>query len=179
MFLILIVILVATLICLMIRDAIELRKNKKNIGCGWKVTPYVNSKISSFENRMDLEKLRLIELIKNKLQFDYDIKVIENDKNSFYIKKGKELRFLEIFAENDFKEFEKKEFRYKFGRGEECDIYNLIRKTVNNHIWDYKEENLGGYGHRIYLSFKSGIIVLDISKTNSMIFTENGEGGLN
>lgn len=179
MFLTIIAILVVTLIYLMIRDAVELRKNKRNIGCGWKVTPYVNSKISSFENRLDLEKLRLIELIKNKLQFDYDIKVIENDKNSFYIKKGKELRFLEVFTENDSREFQKKEFRYKFGRGEECDIYNLIRKTVNNHIWDYKEENLGSYGHRIYLSFKSGIIVLDVSKVSSIRFTESGEGGLN
>ena len=46
----------------------ENNKNKLKTNKGWKITPYINLRISSFESRIDLEKMRLMELIKNSIK---------------------------------------------------------------------------------------------------------------
>ena len=74
MFLAIIIVLSLCLTYLILRDNKENNKNKSKINRGWKVTPYLSLRISSFESRIDLEKMRLRELIKNTIRLMEDRK---------------------------------------------------------------------------------------------------------
>ena len=56
MFLAIIIVLSLCLTYLILRDNKENNKNKSKINRGWKVTPYLSLRISSFESRIDLRE---------------------------------------------------------------------------------------------------------------------------
>ena len=99
MFLAIVIVLALFLTYLILKNNKENKKNKSKINRGWKVTPYLSLRISSFESRIDLEKMRLKELIKNTIRL-IDERVIFIDCNSegFYIKSKSELIYIEFLV---------------------------------------------------------------------------------
>ncbi len=99
MFLAIIIVLSLCLVCLIIKGNKDNNKNKSNINRGWKVTPYLSLRISSFESRIDLEKMRLKELIKNTISLmDKKVDFIDCNSEGFYIKSKNELIYIEFLV---------------------------------------------------------------------------------
>lgn len=129
MFFAVIMILVLFLAYLIIKEARENKKNKLNISRGWKVTPYLNIRISSFENRMDLEKMRLKEVIKNTIKLiDKNAKFIDSNKDCFYIESNNELIHLEFVGYKEFKYKVNLNTSLKKNEIIELELYDVIKK---------------------------------------------------
>lgn len=176
MFLAIIIILGLFLTYLIVKNANESKKIKKNINKGWKATPYINLRISCFEERIDLEKMRLKELIKNTIALmDKNAKIIDNSKDGFYIKSENELIYLEFLAvEEKLKEI-KECTDLKNNEIIKLNTYNIIKRTLRRHIWSWEEEIIDSLVSKFYLKFSSGYIVMRVSKENKIVFTEDKE----
>lgn len=176
MFFAIIIILGLFLTYLIVRYTNENKKNKKNMDKGWKVTPYINLRISSFENRIDLEKMRLKELIKNTIVLmDENAKIIDTSKDGFYIKSKNELIYLEILATEERLKEIKEYTSLKNNEILKLNTYNVIRRTLRKHIWFLEEEITEPLMSKFYLKFSSGYIVMRIRKENKIIVTEDKE----
>lgn len=166
MFLIITLSLSITLIILFLRDIRLGKKDSKNMEFGWKITPYINFSISNFENRMDLEKTRLYQLIKNTLPLEKDIIFIESSDEIFYLKNSDELFLIEISVANDLGNYAKKDQNKKF---EVNSIYESLISLLNNFVWILSEEKVSSLESVIYLKFKTGYIKLNISRVDEFI----------
>ncbi|MDZ5252842.1 hypothetical protein [Clostridium sp. LIBA-8841] len=179
MSLVIIIILGLFLTYLIVKDANENRKIKKNINKGWKATPYINLRISCFENRIDLEKMRLKELIKNTIiLMDKNAKIIDNNNDGFYIKSKNELIYLQFLCLEFLSIEEKpKEIKaYASLKNNEIinlNTYNIIKRILGKHIWSWEEEIIDSLVSKFYLKFSSGYIVMRVSKEDEMIFIED------
>ncbi|MHC9413499.1 hypothetical protein ACY0I4_14840, partial [Clostridium perfringens] len=77
----------------------ENNKNKSKINRGCKVTPYLSLRISSFESIIDLDKMRLKELIKNTIRLlDDKVTFIVCNSDGFYIIIKNELIYIEFLV---------------------------------------------------------------------------------
>ena len=176
MFLIVILSLSITFMILFIRDIRLEKENSKSIDFGWKITPYINSRISSFENRMELEKARIYNLIKNTFTLEKDIIFIESSENIFYLKNNCDLLLIEISITNDLGNYMKKNQIKKFEINnifEENSIYNLLINLLNSFVWDLSEEKISALESVIYLKFENGYIKLTISKVDELLSFKN------
>ena len=159
MFLAIIIVLSLCLTYLILRDNKENNKNKSKINRGWKVTPYLSLRISSFESRIDLEKMRLRELIKNTIRL-MDDKVTFIDCNSVgdqNVEKNKESVSLK---NNEMAKLE---------------LYNTIRSTIRKYIWFWEENFINPLKSEFNIRFSSGNIIMKISKEDKIIFNKDEE----
>lgn len=166
MFLIIILSLSITLIILFLRDIRLGKENSNSMEFGWKITPYINSRISNFENRMDLEKTRIYQLIKNTLPLEKDIIFIESSDEIFYLKNSDELLLIEMSVTNDLGDYAKKIQNKKF---ESKGIYESLINLLNSFLWILSEEKVSCLESVIYLKFKNGYIKLNVSRIDEFI----------
>lgn len=170
MFLIIILSSSLILIFLFLRDLKEGRKFERNIECGWRITPYINSRIGSFENRMDLEKMRISQLIKNTLPLEKDIIFIENTSDRFYLKNGEELLAVEMVSTNEPENYVNGFLDKKV---EVNNTYDTLLNLLKKFLWSLKEESINSLERKIYLKFECGYIKLNISSVDRVLPLEN------
>lgn len=175
MFLAIIIVLSLCLTYLILRNNQENNKNKSNINRGWKVTPYLSLRISSFESRIDLEKMRLKELIKNTIRLmNKKVDFINCNGEGFYIKSKDELIYIEFLLEDKKIVKNKESISLKNNEIINLELYNIIRKTIGKYVWFWEEEFINPIESKFNIKFSSGNIIMKISKENKMIFN-NGE----
>ena len=154
----------------------ENNKNKLKTNKGWKITPYINLRISSFESRIDLEKMRLMELIKNSIKL-IDEKIVFVDCNSegFYIKSKNELIYIEFLIGDQNIEKNKEIISLKNNDMLKLELYNTIRRTIRKYIWFGEENFINPLKSEFNIRFSSGNIIMKISKEDKIIFNKDEE----
>ena len=142
--------------------------NRSTLNLGWRITPYLKYKISSFESRIDLEKMRIIELIKNNLNIkEGNIEFIE-ERDNFYIRSKNEILYGKfILIDNEDAFFNKYENLKK-----EVDIRGELYKEIEGVLKKYLylvEEKLFCNGEGVFkIGFSSGYIFLSLTKEESI-----------
>ena len=165
MFLAIIIVLSLCLTYLILRDNKENNKNKSKINRGWKVTPYLSLRISSFESRIDLEKMRLKELIKNTIRLmDDKVTFIDCNSDGFYIKSKNELIYIEFLVGDQNVEKNKESVSLKNNEMAKLELYNTIRSTIRKYIWFWEENFINPLKSEFNIRFSSGNIIMKISK---------------
>ena len=168
MFLAIIIVLSLCLTYLILRDNKENNKNKSKINRGWKVTPYLSLRISSFESRIDLEKMRLKELIKNTIRLmDDKVTFIDCNSDGFYIKSKNELIYIEFLVGESVS--------LKNNEMAKLELYNTIRSTIRKYIWFWEENFINPLKSEFNIRFSSGNIIMKISKEDKIIFNKDEE----
>ena len=176
MFLAIIIVLSLCLTYLILRDNKENNKNKSKINRGWKVTPYLSLRISSFESRIDLEKMRLRELIKNTIRLmDDKVTFIDCNSDGFYIKSKNELIYIEFLVGDQNVEKNKESVSLKNNEMAKLELYNTIRSTIRKYIWFWEEEFINPLESEFNIRFSSGHIIMRISKEDKIIFNKDEE----
>ncbi|HBI6979528.1 TPA: hypothetical protein K8N11_002959, partial [Clostridium perfringens] len=157
MFLAIIIVLSLCLTYLILRDNKENNKNKSKINRGWKVTPYLSLRISSFESRIDLEKMRLKELIKNTIRLmDDKVTFIDCNSDGFYIKSKNELIYIEFLVGDQNVEKNKESVSLKNNEMAKLELYNTIRSTIRKYIWFWEENFINPLKSEFNIRFSSG-----------------------
>ncbi|WP_349404083.1 hypothetical protein, partial [Clostridium perfringens] len=176
MFLAIIIVLSLCLTYLILRDNKENNKNKSKINRGWKVTPYLSLRISSFESRIDLEKMRLRELIKNTIRLmDDKVTFIDCNSDGFYIKSKNELIYIEFLVGDQNVEKNKESVSLKNNEMAKLELYNTIRSTIRKYIWFWEENFINPLKSEFNIRFSSGNIIMKISKEDKIIFNKDEE----
>lgn len=176
MFLAIIIVLSLCLTYLILRDNKENNKNKSKINRGWKVTPYLSLRISSFESRIDLEKMRLRELIKNTIRLmDDKVTFIDCNSDGFYIKSKNELIYIEFLVGDQNVEKNKESVSLKNNEMAKLELYNTIRSTIRKYIWFWEENFINPLKSEFNIRFSSGNIIIKISKEDKIIFNKDEE----
>lgn len=174
MFFAIIIILGLFLAYLIVKEARENKKSKLNINRGWKVTPYLNLRISSFENRMDLEKMRLKEVIKNTIKLtDGNAKFIDSNKDCFYIESKNELIHLEFVGHKEVKYIGNLNTSLKKNEIIGLELYDLIKKVLGKYIWVWEEELKESLISEFHIRFSIGYISLKVTKESKMKFNKD------
>ncbi|EGT3598706.1 hypothetical protein ACV3P7_05980 [Clostridium perfringens] len=176
MFLAIIIGLSLCLTYLILKNNKESNKNKLNINRGWKVTPYLSLRISSFESRIDLEKMRLKELIKNTVRLiDEKVTFIDCNSEGFYIKSKNELIYIKFLVGDKKVEKNKGSVSFKNNEIIKLELYNTIRSTIGKYIWFWEEEFISPLESAFNIKFSSGHIIMKISKEDKIIFNKDEE----
>ncbi|EHK2440349.1 hypothetical protein P3F01_07105 [Clostridium perfringens] len=176
MFLAIIIGLFLCLTYLILKNNKKSNKNKLNINRGWKVTPYLSLRISSFESRIDLENMRLKELIKNTIRLiDEKVTFIDCNSEGFYIKSKNELIYIEFLVGDKKVEKNKGSVSFKSNEIIKLELYNTIRSTIGKYIWFWEEEFISPLESAFNIKFSSGHIIMKISKEDKIIFNKDEE----
>lgn len=176
MLLVIIIVLSLCLTYLILRDNKENNKNKSKINRGWKVTPYLSLRISSFDSRIDMEKMRLKELIKNTIGLMGDkVTFIDCNSEGLYIKSKNELIYIEFLVVEKNVEKNKDSVSLKNNEIIKLELYNIIRKTIGKYIWFWEEEFINPLKSEFNIRFSSGHIIMRISKQDRIIFNKDEE----
>ena len=176
MFLAIIIVLSLCLACLIIKGNKDNNKNKSNINRGWKVTPYLSLRISSFESRSDLEKMRLKELIKNTISLmNKKVDFIDCNSEGFYIKSKNELIYIEFLVGDKKIEKNKESITLKNNEIIKLELYNTIKNAIEKYVWFWEEEFINSLESEFNINFSSGHIIMKISKEDKIRFNKDEE----
>ena len=176
MFLAIIIVLSLCLTYLILRDNKENNKNKSKINRGWKVTPYLSLRISSFESRIDLEKMRLKELIKNTIRLmDDKVTFIDCNSDGFYIKSKNELIYIEFLVGDQNVEKNKESVSLKNNEMAKLELYNTIKNAIEKYVWFWEDEFINPLESEFNINFSSGHIIMKISKEDKIRFNKDEE----
>lgn len=176
MFLAIIIVLSLCLACLIIKGNKDNNKNKSNINRGWKVTPYLSLRISSFESRIDLEKMRLKELIKNTISLmDKKVDFIDCNSEGFYIKSKNELIYIEFLVGDKKIEKNKESITLKNNEIIKLELYTTIKNAIEKYVWFWEEKFINPLESEFNIIFSSGHIIMKISKEDKIRFNKDEE----
>lgn len=153
----------------------EKRKNKttnKNNGStlnlGWRITPYLKYKISSFESRRDLEKMRIREVIKNNLNIKEENITFCEEMDNFYISNKDEILYGKfVLLDNKENLFEKCQSLKKddFTQGE---LYRRIANILKKHLYLVEEGLIHEEQGIFKITFPNEYIFLSISREEGL-----------